>query len=86
MKSWHTYVIVGVALVSVLTVPFFALRSADASNGWQNLLKEKRTIATQLCVAMVRSGAYTQLDDNALSDYCIKVASHLGDSNYDHTD
>lgn len=50
------------------------------------LVKAKRKIATELCVAMARSGAYTDLDDNAFSDFCIKVASHLGDSAYDHTD
>lgn len=50
------------------------------------LVKEKRKIAVELCVAMARSGAYTDLDDNQFSDFCIKVASHLGDSAYDHTD
>lgn len=50
------------------------------------LVKVKRKIAVELCVAMARSGAYTELDDNEFSDFCIKVASHLGDSEYDHTD
>lgn len=52
----------------------------------QNRVKVKRNIAVKLCVAMARSGAYTDLDDNQFSDFCIKVASHLGDSVYDHTD
>lgn len=50
------------------------------------LVKAKQAIAVKLCVAMARSGAYADLDDNQFSDFCIKVASHLGDSQYDHTD
>ncbi len=54
--------------------------------GPNNHVKDKRKIAVELCVAMAMSGAYTTWDDNQLSTYCINVASHLGDSAYDHTD
>jgi len=60
-------------------------RSCDGDCGAQNLVKVKREIAVKLCVAMARSGDYTDLNDNDFSDFCIKVASHLGDSAYDHT-
>lgn len=79
-----TIALMAAALCAGIIATFTVLQPAGASNQW--LLKEKRSIATQLCVAMVRSGAYTGYDDNQLSDYCIKVASHLGDSRYDHTD
>ncbi|MBT8102936.1 MAG: hypothetical protein KJO95_08190 [Gammaproteobacteria bacterium] len=87
MKRWQVYLFAGPLLVLGAAGFFTAIGSAEAGNcGWQNMLKEKRSIATQLCVAMVRSGAYTELDDNELSGYCIRVASHLGDSDYDHMD
>ena len=84
--------VVGVALVGLAWTGTAVARPDECPPGVEKpspgdkLVKVKRTIATELCVAMARSGAYTDLDDNAFSDFCIKVASHLGDSAYDHTD
>lgn len=94
------YVIAVVAALALGlgAVGFVGLDSASASppdiiRPWppmpgppENRVKMKRKIAVKLCVAMARSGAYTDLNDNEFSDFCIKVASHLGDSAYDHTD
>ena len=49
-------------------------------------LNMKRRLAGELCIAMARSGAYADMDDNAFSDFCIFTATHIVDNPYDHTD
>lgn len=89
------FVIAAIAAVALAFAVFMFMGDADAGHGppcmprhdpVEKLVKQKRKIAVELCTAMARSGAYAGLNDNEFSDFCIKVASHLGDSAYDHID
>lgn len=69
----------------VIAVPMFDAAAHDHNNG-KKKLKYKVELAGDLCTAMVRSGAYTEMDADTLSAYCIHVATHIVDAPYDHTD
>ena len=48
------------------------------------LEKDLRKLASELCVAAVASGAYADLNDDALSTFCMDLAEHLLKDPFDH--
>ena len=74
--------IVGLAV----TVPMFNAQAHDPEKNGKKKLKYKIELAGDLCTAMAKSGAYTDMDADTMSAYCIHVATHIVDAPYDHVD
>jgi len=48
------------------------------------LEKKLQDLASKLCIAAVASGAYSDLNDDELSDLCMNTAEHILKDPYDH--
>lgn len=94
MKKFLIPTIAGLTL-AVATITPVVLASQDSSQSVglerphgqeQKILKKKKELAGDLCYAAMEDGAYSAMDADTLSAYCIHVATHIMDAPYDHAD
>lgn len=72
-----------VAVVGLaITAPMVLMSDASAHDPKHDKKKDKYKIelAGDICVAMANSGAYTTMDADTLSAFCLQVATNVVDS------
>jgi len=84
MKQLSAILVAAALAVALAVVGQNALARPEHEPPGHNGLKKQQELAGELCVAMARSGAYTALNDDDFSDFCIQVATHIYTDAYDH--